>query len=97
MHLKHIFLITTLVSFIVFLFPLPLWYIFNIHVIVKQPGMSHLGMSLFPLHLRLLFNDANSPSNCSSVSLLLWILKAMLISMLSQQLSLLPKWWGGHS
>lgn len=64
----------------------PLWCIFNIAVIAQQPEMSHLGTPPFPLHLCLLFKDANSPSSSSSASLLLWILRAMLISPVSQQL-----------
>lgn len=66
--------------------PPPSWCIFNIPVIAEQPEMSHLGTPLFPLHLCLLFKDAHSPSSSSSASLLLWILQAMLISTVSQQL-----------
>lgn len=63
-----IFLITTL-AHSTYPFSPPLWCIFNIPVIAEQPEMSHLGTPLFPLHLCLLFKDANSPSSSSSASL----------------------------
>lgn len=71
-------------------FPPPCWCIFNIPIIAEQPEMSHLGTSLFPLHLCLLFKEANSPSSSSSASLLWWIPPAMLISSASQQLPQRP-------
>lgn len=64
----------------------PFWCIFNIPIIAEQPEMSHLGTSLFPLHLCLLVKDANSPSSSSSASLFCRIPLAMLISPASQQL-----------
>lgn len=70
--------------------PPPFWCIFNIPIIAEQPEMSHLGTSLFPLHLCLLFKEANSPSSSSSASLLCWIPPAMLISPASQQLPQYP-------
>lgn len=40
--------------------PAPSVCVLNAHILAEQSGMNDLGSSLFPLHLCLLFKDANS-------------------------------------